>query len=84
MLELKNLKKTALPIISLYKDWEHWYLRKEGLESASKVAAVIVLIIIVIIIVFLVYRYIRRINLEKKGPNQDLENDDDKDNRNVY
>ena len=81
---IKKLKKTALPIISLYKDWEHWYLRKEGLESASKVAAVIVLIIIVIVIVFLVYRYIRRINLEKKGPTQDLENDDDNDNRKVY
>ena len=81
---IKKLKKTALPIISLYKDWEHWYLRKEGLESASKVAAVIILIIIVIVIVFLVYRYIRRINLEKKGPTQDLENDDDNDNRKVY
>ena len=82
---IKKLKKTALPIVSLYKDWEHWYLRKEGLESASKVAAVIILVIIVIVIVFLVYRYIRRATMEKNGPNQDLGNNDDNDNKNkVY
>ena len=75
----------SLPIVSLYKDWEHWYLRKEGLESASKVAAVIILVIIVIVIVFLVYRYIRRATLEKNGPNQDLGNNEDNDNKNkVY
>ena len=84
---LKKLKKTALPIVNLYKDWEHWYLRKEGLESAGKIVGIIVLILVVIVLAFLVYRYIRRRTLEKNGPAIDTGNneDNDKDNKNrVY
>ena len=79
---LKKLKKTALPIVNLYKDWEHWYLRKEGLESAGKIVGIIVLILVVIVLAFLVYRYIRRRTLEKNGPAIDTGNNEDNDNDN--
>ena len=80
---LKKLKKTALPIVNLYKDWEHWYLRKEGLESAGKIAGIVFLILLVIVLTFLVYRYIRRKTLEKNGPAIDSGNNEDNDNK-VY
>ena len=73
---LKKLKKTALPIVNLYKDWEHWYLRKEGLESAGKIAGIIFLILLVIVLTFIVYRYIRRKTLEKNGPAIDRGNNE--------
>jgi len=47
---LKKLKKTALPIVNINKDWEIWHMKKEGYESAGKKIAIIVLILIVIFI----------------------------------
>lgn len=82
---IKKLKKTAVPIVNLYKDWEHWYLRKEGLESAGKIAGIIFLVILVIVLTFIVYRYIRRRTLETNGPAIDSGNNDNNGNKNrVY
>ena len=69
---IKKLKKTPLPIVNLYKDWENWYLKKEGFEKAFKIVAIIVLVLIVIGLTFYLYRYIRRKSLDTNGPAMDL------------
>lgn len=71
---LKKLKKTALPIVNINKEWEIWHLKKEGYESAGKKIAIIVLILIIIFMILLVYRYIRRKSLQTNGPPIDLGN----------
>jgi len=71
---LKKLKKTALPIVNINKEWEIWHLKKEGYESSGKKIAIIVLILIIIFMILLVYRYIRRKSLQTNGPPIDLGN----------
>ena len=73
---LKKLKKTALPIVNVHKDWEIWQQKQEGLESAGKIIAIIFLILIVLGLGFFVYRYIRRKSLEKNGPAIDIGNNE--------
>ena len=68
---IKKLKKTALPIINLYKDWERWNL-KPGKSLFFKIVAIIVLILIVIVILFLIYRAIRKRSLDSNGPAFDV------------
>ena len=82
---IKKLKKTALPIVNINKDWEIWHLKKEGLENTSKIIAYIFLILIVLGLVFILYRYIRRKSLEKNGPAIDIGNNENKfdDNKQV-
>ena len=65
---IKKLKKTAIPIVNLYKDWEHWYIKNERYESIFKIVAIICLVLIVIGLTFYMYRYIRRRSLETNGP----------------
>ena len=68
---IKKLKKTALPIVDLYKDWERWNLKHEK-SLFFKVVAIIVLILIVIVILFLIYRAIRKRSLDSNGPAFDV------------
>ena len=76
---IKKLKKTAIPIVNLYKDWEHWYIKNERYESIFKIVAIICLVLIVIGLTFYMYRYIRRRSLETNGPAIDSgENDNNK------
>ena len=78
---IKKLKKTPLPIVNVSIEWEHWHLRKEGLESTSKLVTIIALIIIVLVLTFLFYRYIRRRSLETNGPAIDM---GDNGNNKIY
>ncbi len=56
---IKKLKKTAFPIINIYKDWEKWNLKESG-SCFFKIIAILVLIVVVLVIGFLVYRMIRK------------------------
>ena len=73
---IKKLKKTALPIVNVYKDWVSWSL-KDGNSYFYKIVAIIVLILIVLAIIFLIYRAIRRRSLESNGPAFDIGNNKD-------
>ena len=79
---IKKLKKTALPLVNLYKDWEIWFQNKEGLRTTSRAIAIIILILIIIIIGFFVYRYIRR-KMDLKNPKIELDEENNNNNK-VY
>ena len=77
---IKKLKKTAIPIVNIHKDWEIWHLKKEGLENTGKIIAIIILILVVLGLIFILYRYIRRKSLEKNGPAIDIGNNENNEN----
>ena len=70
---IKKLKKTALPIINVSKEWEKWNVKGENC-CIFKIIAIIVLVIIVLAIIFLIYRAIRRRSLDSNGPAFDVGN----------
>ena len=79
---IKKLKKTALPIVNLNKDWEQWYLKGEDC-CHFKGIAIIVLILVILAIIFLVYRAIRKRSLDSNGPTFDVGNNQNNPNPNI-
>jgi hypothetical protein len=75
---IKKLKKTAFPIINVYKDWKRWSLRDDRSSSIFKIVGIVTLVIIALVIIFLIYRAIRRKSLDSNGPAFDLGNNDQK------
>ena len=73
---IKKLKKTAFPIINVYKDWKRWSLSDGSSSSIFKIVGIVTLVIIALVIIFLIYRAIRRKSLDSNGPAFDLGNND--------
>ena len=66
---IKKLKKTALPIISVKKEWDNWYLdQQSGVVSSGKTWLIILAVILVIVVAFCVVRAIKRRSLNSNGP----------------
>lgn len=66
---IKKLKKTALPIINVKKDWEAWYVKQqEGGVSSYKTWLIVLAVILVIIAAFCIVRAIKRKSLNSNGP----------------
>ena len=63
---IKKLKKTAFPIINLYKEWQKWNLKEDG-SCIFKIIGIIVLILIILAIIFLIYRMIRKKSNDSKA-----------------
>ena len=65
---IKKLKKTALPIINVKKDWDNWYLEQQsGVVSSYKTWLIVLAVILVIIVAFCVYRAIRKRSLNSNA-----------------
>ena len=79
---MKKLKKTALPIVNLRKDWDIWHSNKEGLRNTSKIIAIIFLILIILGLAFFEYRFIRR-RMELKNQKIEL-NEESPNNNKIY
>jgi cbb3-type cytochrome oxidase subunit 3 len=57
---IKKLRKTALPIINVYKDWIKWNVKHDYSFSVFQIIGIIILILVVLAILFLIYRAIRK------------------------
>ena len=69
---IKKLKKTAFPIINVYKDWEKWNLSDGSSSSIFKIVGIVTLVIIGLVVIFLIYRAIRKKSLDSNGPAFDV------------
>ena len=76
---IKKLKKTALPIVNLNKEWEQWHIKGEDCRYI-KTIAIIVLVLVALAIIFLIYRAIRKRSLDSNGPAFDVGNNENNTN----
>ena len=81
---IKKLKKTAIPIVNLNKEWEKWNKKCRFNLSWIKITAIIVLVLFVLIVLFLAYRAIRKRSLDSNGPAFDVGHNEDYNKEQVF